>query len=59
MQNCFFVYFSMNISDQVQDKRLTEVLQNKGIMGLRLGMYLPAGEGDVISTGDPVYAALL
>jgi len=50
----------MNIgSDKVADQRLHGVLKNKGVMGLRLGLYLPAGEGAVISAGDPVYAALL
>jgi len=49
----------MNGSDLVADERLKDVLKNKGIMGLRLGLYLPAGEGHVIKTGDPIYAALL
>jgi len=50
---------AMNASNYVADKRLEEVLKNKGIMGLRLGLYLPAGEGHVVKAGDPVYAALL
>lgn len=49
----------MKVNEGFDDKRLTELLQNKGIMGLRLGHYLPAGEGAVVNVGDPVYAALL
>ncbi|ODM96331.1 Mitochondrial amidoxime-reducing component 1 [Orchesella cincta] len=50
---------NMNLSDEFADKQLAELLKNKGIMGLRLGLYLPAGEGAVLNAGDPVYAALL
>jgi len=49
----------LQISKQVADERLQQVLKNKGIMGLRLGLYLAASEGAVINAGDPVYAALL
>jgi hypothetical protein len=54
-----FNIYRMNKADAVADKKLQEVLKNKGIMGLRLGLYLPAGEGAVVKVGDPVYAALL
>lgn len=45
--------------DKVTNKQLHELLKMKGVMGLRLGLYLPAGEGATISVGDSVYAALL
>lgn len=49
----------MNKTDAFADRKLAELLKNKGIMGLRLGLYLPAGEGATIKVNDPIYAALL
>lgn len=55
---------SLNVNAKVVHDSVREMLKNRGVMGLRLGLYDNCEvndnrEGAVVSVGDPVYAALL
>ena len=47
------------IKPEFDDKKVEELLKNKGIMGLQMGLFESSLEGATIRVGDPVYAALL